>query len=197
MLHLCVGSSREAVLARIRRYGNGQRLVLCMCCHCTACYPALPSWFQGCSLWQPRSYRAAESILRRTPMMTCQHLTSPYGPLQGDAATKDASKQEQAGPGLVHVLPLYAMLPAAAQAAVFKTVPSGHRLIIVATNVAETSLTIPGESIFLRFLMPNFPKACDVDPLLHRTSSCIAWCMACTCFILFRSKGVLQSLRHS
>ena len=97
-------------------------------------------------------------------MMTCQHLTSPYGPLQGDAATKDASKQEQAGPGLVHVLPLYAMLPAAAQAAVFKTVPSGHRLIIVATNVAETSLTIPGESIFLRFLMPNFPKACDVDP---------------------------------
>jgi len=97
----------------------------------------------------------------------------------------------------VHVLPLYAMLPAAAQAAVFKAVPSGHRLIIVATNVAETSLTIPGESIFLLFLMPNFPEAYDADPNLHRNSSCSAWCMAYTCFISFRSKGLLQSLRHS
>ena len=44
----------------------------------------------------------------------------------------------------VHVLPLYAMLPGGAQDAVFRAVPSGHRLIIVATNVAETSLTIPG-----------------------------------------------------
>jgi ATP-dependent RNA helicase DHX37/DHR1 len=44
----------------------------------------------------------------------------------------------------VHVLPLYAMLPQVQQAAVFKPVPAGHRLIVVATNVAETSITIPG-----------------------------------------------------
>jgi hypothetical protein len=44
----------------------------------------------------------------------------------------------------VHVLPLYAMLPQAAQAAVFAPPPAGSRLIVVATNVAETSITIPG-----------------------------------------------------
>lgn len=46
--------------------------------------------------------------------------------------------------GPVHVLPLYAMLPPAQQARVFRPPPPGHRLIVVATNVAETSLTIPG-----------------------------------------------------
>ena len=42
------------------------------------------------------------------------------------------------------MLPLYAVLPPAAQARVFADVPEGTRLIVVATNVAETSLTIPG-----------------------------------------------------
>lgn len=47
-------------------------------------------------------------------------------------------------PGPLYVLPLYAMLPAAAQLRVFAGVPEGERLVVVATNVAETSLTIPG-----------------------------------------------------
>jgi ATP-dependent RNA helicase DHX37/DHR1 len=51
-------------------------------------------------------------------------------------------KEDEEGP--VHVLPLYAMLPPAQQARVFQAAPPGARLIIVATNVAETSLTIPG-----------------------------------------------------
>lgn len=46
--------------------------------------------------------------------------------------------------GPMRVLPLYAMLPAAAQLRVFQEVKEGERLVIVATNVAETSLTIPG-----------------------------------------------------
>ncbi|CAN6468635.1 unnamed protein product [Victoria cruziana] len=46
--------------------------------------------------------------------------------------------------GPMCVLPLYAMLPAAAQLRVFGDVPEGERLVVVATNVAETSLTIPG-----------------------------------------------------
>ncbi|GAB4819939.1 hypothetical protein N2152v2_006985 [Parachlorella kessleri] len=46
--------------------------------------------------------------------------------------------------GPVHVLPLYAMLPPAQQARVFRPGPPGARVIVVATNVAETSLTIPG-----------------------------------------------------
>ncbi|CAL8464255.1 g3790 [Coccomyxa elongata] len=58
----------------------------------------------------------------------------------------DGSRGAEAakGPEKVHVLPLYAMLPRAAQAAVFAAVPEASRLIVVATNVAETSLTIPG-----------------------------------------------------
>ena len=55
-----------------------------------------------------------------------------------------ASSEAQQGPGPVQVLPLYANLPRAAQTQVFQTPPAGHRLIVVATNVAETSLTIPG-----------------------------------------------------
>ncbi|KAE8672224.1 EXORDIUM like 2 [Hibiscus syriacus] len=46
--------------------------------------------------------------------------------------------------GSLRVLPLYAMLPAAAQLRVFEEVKDGERLVVVATNVAETSLTIPG-----------------------------------------------------
>ena len=44
----------------------------------------------------------------------------------------------------VHVLPLYALLPRHEQRKVFKRPPAGHRAIIVSTNVAETSVTIPG-----------------------------------------------------
>ncbi|KAM0912872.1 hypothetical protein ACQ4PT_012529 [Festuca glaucescens] len=44
----------------------------------------------------------------------------------------------------LHVLPLYAMLPASQQLRVFHNIPKGERLVVVATNVAETSLTIPG-----------------------------------------------------
>ena len=42
------------------------------------------------------------------------------------------------------ILPLYALMPAAQQNRVFQPPPPGHRLIVVATNVAETSITIPG-----------------------------------------------------
>ena len=42
------------------------------------------------------------------------------------------------------VLPLYAMLSPAQQNKIFQSFPSNVRLIIIATNVAETSLTIPG-----------------------------------------------------
>ncbi|KAL0792677.1 hypothetical protein Bca101_064054 [Brassica carinata] len=47
-------------------------------------------------------------------------------------------------PGKLRVLPLYAMLSPAAQLRVFEEVEEGERLVVVATNVAETSLTIPG-----------------------------------------------------
>lgn len=47
----------------------------------------------------------------------------------------------EAGP--MHILPLYSLLPAEKQLEVFKPPPEDARLVVVATNVAETSLTIP------------------------------------------------------
>lgn len=55
-----------------------------------------------------------------------------------------AKVAQSTDPGPLYVLPLYAMLPAAAQLRVFAKVPEGVRLVVVATNVAETSITIPG-----------------------------------------------------
>lgn len=44
----------------------------------------------------------------------------------------------------MHIVPLYSLLPAEQQMKVFELPPAGTRLVVVATNVAETSLTIPG-----------------------------------------------------
>eukprot|EP00039_Didymoeca_costata_P000667 m.46738 g.46738 ORF g.46738 m.46738 type:complete len:1156 (+) comp10401_c0_seq1:96-3563(+) len=54
------------------------------------------------------------------------------------------TNEETSNFGPLHVLPLYANLAADQQAKIFESVPDGHRLCVVATNVAETSLTIPG-----------------------------------------------------
>ena len=44
----------------------------------------------------------------------------------------------------MHILPLYSLLPTEKQMLVFRSPPADHRLVIIATNVAETSITIPG-----------------------------------------------------
>lgn len=44
----------------------------------------------------------------------------------------------------LYVLPLYSLLPTKEQMKVFEDAPEGSRMCIIATNVAETSLTIPG-----------------------------------------------------
>ncbi|XP_054466573.1 probable ATP-dependent RNA helicase DHX37 [Anoplopoma fimbria] len=56
-----------------------------------------------------------------------------------------ASTEEKADPSIpLYVLPLYSLLAPEQQAKVFRPPPPGTRLCVVATNVAETSLTIPG-----------------------------------------------------
>lgn len=44
----------------------------------------------------------------------------------------------------MHILPLYSLLPNDQQMLVFQDPPEGTRMVVVSTNVAETSLTIPG-----------------------------------------------------
>jgi ATP-dependent RNA helicase DHX37/DHR1 len=61
-----------------------------------------------------------------------------------DAEFEIPDEEAGTGPLKMHVLPLYSLLPTREQMRVFEPPPEGSRLIILATNVAETSLTIPG-----------------------------------------------------
>lgn len=65
-------------------------------------------------------------------------------PKQSDSEKEKKDDGSRKGPGALTVLPLYAMLPGSAQLRVFEDMKEGERLVVVATNVAETSLTIPG-----------------------------------------------------
>ncbi|GKT99000.1 deah-box rna helicase [Fusarium langsethiae] len=53
-------------------------------------------------------------------------------------------EDQEAAPLKMRVLPLYSLLSTREQMRVFEPAPDGTRNIILATNVAETSLTIPG-----------------------------------------------------
>lgn len=66
---------------------------------------------------------------------------------ENDDADFDVAIEEgeaELGPAKVYVLPLYSLLPTKEQLRVFDPPPDGSRMIVLATNVAETSLTIPG-----------------------------------------------------
>ncbi|XP_074141870.1 putative ATP-dependent RNA helicase DHX37 isoform X2 [Sminthopsis crassicaudata] len=60
----------------------------------------------------------------------------------GDGEVEEEEKPDASLP--LHVLPLYSLLAPEKQSQVFRPPPEGCRLCVVATNVAETSLTIPG-----------------------------------------------------
>ncbi|XP_075754590.1 putative ATP-dependent RNA helicase DHX37 isoform X2 [Pelodiscus sinensis] len=59
----------------------------------------------------------------------------------GDDGLEEGEKSDSSLP--LYVLPLYSLLASEKQAKVFRPPPLGTRLCVVATNVAETSLTIP------------------------------------------------------
>ncbi|KAH9841541.1 P-loop containing nucleoside triphosphate hydrolase protein [Rhodofomes roseus] len=73
------------------------------------------------------------------------------GPIDDDPEALDSDDDEDEKLGIdteesdvpMHIVPLYALLPSEKQMQVFKPPPPGHRLVVVSTNVAETSLTIP------------------------------------------------------
>lgn len=63
---------------------------------------------------------------------------------QEEFAIPEDEGEAGTGPARMHILPLYSLLPTKEQMRVFEPPPEGSRLVILATNVAETSLTIPG-----------------------------------------------------
>ena len=72
----------------------------------------------------------------------------------------------------LHILPLYSLLAHDQQMRVFSPPPPGHRLVIVATNVAETSLTIPG----IRYVVDSGrSKERHYDPISGVQSFQVSW----------------------
>ena len=64
-------------------------------------------------------------------------------------------------------LPIYSALPSEVQSRVFEPTPPGTRKVVIATNVAETSLTIPG---IIYVVDPGFAKQNAYDPRLGMDS---------------------------
>ncbi|KAH8094721.1 P-loop containing nucleoside triphosphate hydrolase protein [Cristinia sonorae] len=65
------------------------------------------------------------------------------------------------------ILPIYSALPSEVQSRVFEPTPPGARKVVVATNVAETSLTITG---IYYVIDPGFSKQNAYDPRLGMDS---------------------------
>ncbi|SHO77234.1 Similar to S.cerevisiae protein ECM16 (Essential DEAH-box ATP-dependent RNA helicase specific to U3 snoRNP) [Malassezia sympodialis ATCC 42132] len=66
------------------------------------------------------------------------------GSVDDEALDSDDEVHELADSDMpMHILPLYSLLPSHEQQAVFDDPPLNTRLVVVATNVAETSITIP------------------------------------------------------
>ncbi|KAF8738666.1 hypothetical protein AX14_010761 [Amanita brunnescens Koide BX004] len=65
------------------------------------------------------------------------------------------------------VLPIYSALPSEVQSRVFEPTPPGTRKVVIATNVAETSLTIPG---IYYVIDPGFAKQNAYDARLGMDS---------------------------
>lgn len=61
--------------------------------------------------------------------------------------------ERQAYPFVVTPLPMGAQCMRTVQARIFETTPVGARKVVLATNIAETSLTIDGIKVSLHFGM--------------------------------------------
>ncbi|CAD5211268.1 unnamed protein product [Bursaphelenchus okinawaensis] len=73
-----------------------------------------------------------------------------------------APKLDHAKKGPLYCLPLYSMMPSHLQHKVFEAPPEGQRLCVIATNVAETSLTIPN----IKYVVDTGKeKRRDYDPI--------------------------------
>jgi ATP-dependent RNA helicase DHX37/DHR1 len=151
---------------------TGQREILQLCRKLTRAYSVAAKDKKAAALKSSRAFRAQRR--QRDPEQTASskdHFLREHDDIEEDADLEDAQvygndvddedaeydlqasdkeddedeemAEELAVPYL-HVLPLYSLLPNDEQMKVFDTPPANHRLVVVATNVAETSLTIPG-----------------------------------------------------
>jgi hypothetical protein len=115
--------------------------------------------------------RGAAGLTGENTGSASKHAASSGGK-QHDAkggAAKDGARAEKASgkvskrPKKVLVVPLYSMLPGPQQLKAFHRPPKGVRLVVVATNVAETSITIPG----IRYVVDTVHATSAVCPVCH------------------------------
>ena len=72
----------------------------------------------------------------------------------------------------LRVVPVHSMLPHSDQKLIFSTPPSGMRKVVLATNIAETSLTVP-DVVYV--IDPGLCKEMRYDRLHHVTSFGLHW----------------------
>ena len=106
------------------------------------------------------------------------HLTEPAGDIllfltgqeEIDTACEVLYERTKAlGPSIpkLLILPIYSALPAEMQSSIFEPAPPGSRKVIIATNIAETSITID----YISFVIdPGFVKQKAYDPKLGMDS---------------------------
>lgn len=106
------------------------------------------------------------------------HLTEPKGDIllfltgqeEIDTACEILHERMKAlGPNVpdLVILPVYASLPSEMQSRIFEPAPSGSRKVVIATNIAETSITIDG---IYYVVDPGFVKQNAYDPKLGMDS---------------------------
>lgn len=102
------------------------------------------------------------------------HLTEPTGDIllfltgqeEIDSAAEILEQRMKAlGPSVPEliVLPVYSALPSEMQSRIFEPAPPGSRKVVIATNIAETSITIDG---IYYVVDPGFVKQNSYDPKL-------------------------------
>jgi len=118
--------------------------------------------------------KAPEADYIDAAVVTCLqiHATQPAGDvlvfLTGQEeieACEELLKQRTRGLGTrigeLLICPIYANLPSELQAKIFETTPEGARKVVLATNIAETSLTIDG----IKYVIdPGFAKQNSYNP---------------------------------
>ena len=110
-----------------------------------------------------RSLRAFQQIHRREPGHVLLFLPGQFEIEKAAKLIEDWYRTEaQNDPKFprLAVLPLYAALPAEQQARAFRPVSGNTRKLVIATNIAETSVTIPG----IRYVIdPGFSREKSFD----------------------------------
>lgn len=81
------------------------------------------------------------------------------------------------------ILPVYSALPSEMQSRIFDPAPPGARKVIIATNIAETSLTIDG---IYYVVDPGFVKQQAYDPRLGMDSLVVTVCVPMSVLLLIK-----------